>query len=138
TAEDAYLGNYVGALEALDAGITTLVDHCHILNTPEHADSAVRGLMDSGIRGIFCYGTFENIPAIAARVPDDPAWRRHTADRIRKEYFRSDDDLVRFGFAPFEAENMPFDELVDEIVFARSLGAATISIHIAMGAYDRG
>src|SRR5688572_21083178 len=29
-AEDAYLGNHVGALEALAAGITTIVDHCHI------------------------------------------------------------------------------------------------------------
>lgn len=138
TADDAYLGNYVGALEALDAGITTLVDHCHILNTPEHAIGAAQGLKDAGIRGIFCYGTFENIPGIAVKAPDDPAWRRHTATHIRNEYFRSDDDLVRFGFAPFEAENMPLDELVDEIAFARSLGAAAISMHIGMGAYDRG
>src|SRR6516225_7675869 len=38
TAEDAYLGNLVGALEALDAGVTTLVDHCHIINSPDHAE----------------------------------------------------------------------------------------------------
>ena len=58
--EDAYLGNYVGALEALHAGITTLVDHSHIMNSPEHADEAVRGLQESGIRGTFCYGLYPN------------------------------------------------------------------------------
>jgi 5-methylthioadenosine/S-adenosylhomocysteine deaminase len=38
--EDARLGNLVGALEALDAGVTTLVDHSHIMNSPVHADAA--------------------------------------------------------------------------------------------------
>ncbi|MES2171291.1 MAG: amidohydrolase family protein, partial [Actinomycetota bacterium] len=38
--EDTYAGNYLGALEALDSGITTLVDWSHNLATPEHADAA--------------------------------------------------------------------------------------------------
>jgi 5-methylthioadenosine/S-adenosylhomocysteine deaminase len=60
TAGDAFLGNYAGALEALHAGITTIVDHSHIMNSPEHADEAVRGLKEAGIRGIFCYGLYPN------------------------------------------------------------------------------
>ena len=60
TADDAYLGNHGGALEALDAGITTLVDHSHIINSPAHADEALRGLVDSGIRAVFCYGLYPN------------------------------------------------------------------------------
>src|SRR5277367_5459437 len=51
TADDVYWGNYVGALESLNAGITYLVDHSHINITPDHADAAVRGLRDAGIRG---------------------------------------------------------------------------------------
>ena len=46
--EDVYAGNYVGALEALDAGVTTLLDFSHCINTPDHADEAVRGLRDAG------------------------------------------------------------------------------------------
>ena len=42
--EDTYAGNYLGALEALDAGITTLVDWSHNLATPAHADAAVQAL----------------------------------------------------------------------------------------------
>jgi cytosine/adenosine deaminase-related metal-dependent hydrolase len=138
TADDAYLGNYVGALEAICAGVTTLIDHSHILNTPEHADSAARALQDSGIRAIFCYGTFENVPRVAMEVPTEPNWRYETAKRLRRGRLSSDSGLVRFGFAPFEGEAMPFETLVDEIKFARTLDAAAISIHVALGAYDRG
>lgn len=138
TAEDAYLGNHVGALEALAAGVTTLVDHCHILNTPEHVERAAQGILDAGIRGVFCYGTFENVPSIPIAVPADPHWRLEAARRLRETHFGSDAALVRFGFAPSEAEAMPFERLADEIRFARSLEAATISMHVAMGAYDRG
>ena len=42
-AEDVYAGNYVGALEALDAGVTTILDFSHCNNTPEHADAALAG-----------------------------------------------------------------------------------------------
>ena len=41
--EDTYIGNLLGTSEALDSGITTLLDWSHNLRTPEHADAAVRG-----------------------------------------------------------------------------------------------
>jgi cytosine/adenosine deaminase-related metal-dependent hydrolase len=138
TAEDAYLGNLVGALEALDAGVTTLVDHCHIVNTPEHADDAARGLQDAGIRAIFCYGTFVNPPRVPMAVPSDPGWRREAARTLRRGRLADDRGLVRFGFAPFEAEAMTPQDLAGEIRLARELGAAAISCHAALGPYDSG
>ena len=138
TAEDAYIGNLVGALEAIDAGVTTLVDHCHILNTPEHAEAAISGLQDSGIRSIFCYGTFGNVPRVPMKVPADPAWRYETARRIRRDRLSDDAALVRFGFAPAEAEAMSFADLATEIGIARELGAAAISCHAAIGHYAFG
>jgi len=39
--EDVYAANLAGALECLNAGITTLVDWSHINNTPEHPDAAI-------------------------------------------------------------------------------------------------
>lgn len=53
---DAYIGNLLGAVGALSCGITTMLDWCHIINSPAHADAAIKGLKDSGIRGIFAYG----------------------------------------------------------------------------------
>ncbi|GAB3894917.1 hypothetical protein GCM10027612_46920 [Microbispora bryophytorum subsp. camponoti] len=49
--QDVYAGTLLGALGALESGITTLVDWSHIQNTPEHSDAAVAALRDSGIRG---------------------------------------------------------------------------------------
>ncbi len=54
--EDTYAGNYLGALEALDSGITTLVDWSHNLATPAHADAAVKALKDTGMRAVFAHG----------------------------------------------------------------------------------
>ena len=61
--EDVYIGNYAGSLEALNAGITTLLDWSHISNTPEHSDEAVHGLQDAGIRGVYAHG-----------IPGDNSW----------------------------------------------------------------
>ena len=44
--QDTYIGNLLGALEALDSGITTLVDFSHNLFTPEHADAAIQALRE--------------------------------------------------------------------------------------------
>ena len=54
--DDVYAGNLWGSLECLNAGITTLVDWSHIMNTADHGDEALRGLQDSGIRSVFAFG----------------------------------------------------------------------------------
>src|SRR4051794_27734440 len=54
--EDVRIGNYAGALEALNGGVTTLLDWSHINNTPDHSDAAVQGLKDAGIRAIYAHG----------------------------------------------------------------------------------
>ena len=55
-AEDVYIANLMGALEALNAGITTLLDWSHVNNTPEHSDAAIRGLTEAGIRAVYAHG----------------------------------------------------------------------------------
>ncbi|KAH7378871.1 5-methylthioadenosine/S-adenosylhomocysteine deaminase [Cadophora sp. MPI-SDFR-AT-0126] len=145
TSHDAYLGNYCGALESIDNGITYLVDHSHIMNSPDHADAAVRGLQDSKIRAVFCYGLYANPFWEGSSVSNeqeikDPKWRWNDARRIRETYFKSNQptDLLRFGFAPAELERSTLDELIDEVKFGRSLGSAVITGHVAMGKYDGG
>lgn len=135
---DVYLGNLAGALEALDAGITTIIDHSHIMNSPEHADEAIRGLRDAGVRGIFCYGLFANPTQHPFHMDFDPGWRFDDARRIRCEKLPSDDGLLAMGLAPSEVEATPFDASCAEIRFGREIGARRISCHVAMGNYDRG
>lgn len=145
TAHDAYIGNYCGALESIDNGITYLVDHSHIMNSPEHADAAVKGLKDAEIRAVFCYALYGNPPWDGSyvnkeREDNTPDWRMQDARRVRQTYFQSNepDDLLRFGFALSEPDITPIDQLVHEIGHARSLGAAVITAHINLGKYDPG
>ena len=61
-AEDVYIANLMGALECLNGGITTLLDWSHVNNTPEHADAAIAGLAEAGIRAVYAHG-----PPVGAR-----------------------------------------------------------------------
>ena len=54
--EDVHIGDYAGALEALNGGVTTLLDWSHISNTPDHSDAAIQGLKDAGIRAVYAHG----------------------------------------------------------------------------------
>ena len=67
TPEDVYAGTLWGALQALDAGITTIADWAHNNQSPAHADADLRGLRDSGIRGYFLYGGPGRPPATPTR-----------------------------------------------------------------------
>src|ERR1700678_2896210 len=81
SADDVYAGTLWGALQALDAGITTIADWAHNLQSAAHADADLRGLRDSGMRGYFLSGG----PGPATSDPHPP----HPADarRVRDEYF---------------------------------------------------
>ena len=124
SAEDVYAGNYVGALEALDAGVTTILDFSHCNNTPEHADGALQGLSDAGIRAIFAYGYS---PAPSA----EPAFAEHgdrlaDARRIREQNLASDDGLVTMGVALTEVGLLPFEQTIAEARSATELAVPSV------------
>jgi 5-methylthioadenosine/S-adenosylhomocysteine deaminase len=126
TPEDVYAGTLWGALQALDAGITTIADWAHNNQSPAHADADLRGLRDSGIRGYFLYGG----PGPATRDPNPP----HPADarRMRDEYFSSGSyGRLRMGMALRGPAFTSAERNADDFAFARDLGLP-ISIHAGM------
>jgi cytosine/adenosine deaminase-related metal-dependent hydrolase len=130
-AEDVYASNLAGALECINAGITTLVDWSHINNTPDHPDAAIRGLQESGIRAQYAYGSantsladywFESKLAVP---PED-------VRRIRDTYFSSADGLLTMALAT-RGPGFCTEEVVRaEWGLARELGIP-ITVHVAMG-----
>ncbi|KAM5342232.1 hypothetical protein ACJ41O_015263 [Fusarium nematophilum] len=145
TPEDVYLSTYVGALSLLNNGITSVLDHCHILNSPDHSDAAVKALKDAGIRGTFCYGFYANPPpddngADSSKRPDFTHVERITdAARVRKKYFADNDpahQLLTFGIAPNEVEAQSIEDTTREIAEARELGARIVTMHVAHGPMD--
>lgn len=60
--QDIYAGNLLGAIEAIDAGVTTTVDWSHGLQTTDHADAAVDALEEIPGRSILAYGNIQAGP----------------------------------------------------------------------------
>jgi 5-methylthioadenosine/S-adenosylhomocysteine deaminase len=125
--EDIYAGNYVGALEALDAGVTTVLDFSHCNNSPVHADEAVRGLRDAGLRGTFAYG-FYPVPLAEPHFADHGA-RIADAQRVRSEHFSGSGGLLDMGVALTEIGLVPLAATRDEIETARELDVL-VTAHI--------
>ncbi len=126
TPEDIYAGTLWGALQALDAGITTIGDWAHNLRSPAHADANLRGLQESGIRGYFLYGG----PGPAS---DDPN-PQHPADarRMRDEQFSSGvNGRLRMGMALRGPCFTSAERNAQDFAFARELDLP-ISLHVGM------
>ena len=126
TADDIYAGTLWGALQALNAGITTVADWAHNLQSPEHADADLRGLQESGIRGYFLYGG----PGPATNDPNPP----HPADarRMRDEHFPTGNNgRLRMGMALRGPSFTSAERNAEDFAYARELGLP-ISIHVGM------
>ena len=141
SAGDAELGNYVGALDALNSGITTVVDHSHVIATPDHADALLTGLESSGIRAVFCYGLSDvaeaGVPIDASRAFSS-TWRHQDAERLRRQRLSSGGGRIRFAIAASEFLFAPLQYTAREVDLARNLNAHLFSIHVANGPFARG
>ena len=146
TPEDVYAGTLWGALQALDAGITTIADWAH--NNRDHhycrlgaqqpvpgvrgrGPARPAGLRDSGMRGYFLYGG----PGQATSDPNPP----HPADarRMRDEYFSSGSyGRLRMGMALRGPAFTSAERNTDDFAFARDL-RLPISVHAGMAAPAR-
>jgi 5-methylthioadenosine/S-adenosylhomocysteine deaminase len=127
--QDVHVANYAGSLEAINGGVTTLLDWSHISNTPEHSDAAIQGLHDAGIRAIYAHGvptgTGENWWGFSdLNHPDD-------IRRIRETSLTSDDALVTLALAARAPGNTNFEVAAHDWELARELGIR-ITVHVGM------
>jgi 5-methylthioadenosine/S-adenosylhomocysteine deaminase len=133
--DDVYAANLWGSLECLNAGITTLVDWSHIMNTAEHADAAVKGLRDAGLRAVFAFG-FPNTSIQAWWFGPDytGSVERINGDearRIRRDELSDDQGLITMALAT-RGTNFCKPEVVRyEWELAKELGI-NITVHVAM------
>jgi cytosine/adenosine deaminase-related metal-dependent hydrolase len=122
TPDDVYISNYIACLD--------LFNHAHI-------------------RGVFCYGFYDNppLPSPHASISTaDPNFtgtaKRDDARRTREQHFPGDNswdtNLLTFGLAPNEFEATPLPMLQSDIDFGRSLNSTIITGHVGMGHYDLG
>jgi 5-methylthioadenosine/S-adenosylhomocysteine deaminase len=131
TPADVYIGTLVGALTALDAGITTLRDESHVQNSWAHTTAAISALTAAGIRARFDYGW-----------PSGPAYARGSAlghpaemERVRAELLPDDNALVTMN-AHLRGPGMSSPDIfADDLSRARALGLRS-SIHAGSAPRD--
>jgi 5-methylthioadenosine/S-adenosylhomocysteine deaminase len=134
TPGDLYLGNRLGALDALDSGVTTVFDWSQAQDSPDHTDELVRGLRDAGIRATFGYGGgLEHYRECL--VPPFRSTTLSNADelkRLRKGEFSSDTGLLTLGLAARGPDLSTLDVVRNDWALARELGIR-INTHVGQG-----
>ena len=124
--EDAYMGNFISALGAIDAGVTTLLDWSHIQGSPDHTDAVIQALKDSGMRAVFAYG----FPWWGKWEERQPSWFMRAAT----QHFSTQDQLLTLALAAPGPEFTDFEVTRDHWKLAREAGAR-ITTHVGVGSY---
>ncbi|KAJ9604892.1 hypothetical protein H2200_010281 [Cladophialophora chaetospira] len=92
TSEDLYLGQLAGLYEALNAGVTSTVDHAHGHWRREDVDEEIKACVESGARVFYGY-TFHSTPK---GWPIEEQFE-HFKGKIQE--FRGNDGLVSLGIS---------------------------------------
>ncbi|CAM3847703.1 amidohydrolase family protein [Alkalicoccus chagannorensis] len=128
--EDDYIGNLLGALEAMESGVTTMLDWSMIISR-DHTEQMIKGLQDSGMRAVFAHGCpgdgdYWN----GESVVENEADVRATAEK----HFSSKDQLLTMGLAIRGPEFSSWETSEAEIRLARDLDAVC-SMHLGFGTW---
>jgi cytosine/adenosine deaminase-related metal-dependent hydrolase len=130
-AEDAYAATLAGSIEALDSGVTTLLDWNHVSgHTPDHADASVAALREAGLRAVFAWAPRfsawedDEFPSKKS-IPEAEAWR------LRKTYFSSDDQLVTLALGARGPRFCSPETVAEDWRIARDVGMR-ITFHVGI------
>ena len=140
--EDHYIAELVGGLQAIDSGVTSILDYAHGQDTEANAMAAARGLKDSGIAGWFAYQlgisyAFEPgdtvsgadaVQAMFAIRSSEQEW--NTAALLQKELFHDRSAPLQLALGPAMWAGNPIAEFADEWARARSTGVGLLVAHL--------
>jgi 5-methylthioadenosine/S-adenosylhomocysteine deaminase len=123
TPVDYYRAHRLFLTDALNAGITTVINYAHNTQSPAHVDEEVRAMMESGLRGRYAYSGPDPHPADKTVDFDD-------IRRIQRQWFGPQSGgRVDLGFglrAPFPVGSPPPPVYPQEFRFALDNGLPII------------
>jgi 5-methylthioadenosine/S-adenosylhomocysteine deaminase len=138
TPEDLYAATRAGALDALEHGITTVLDWCHVINSPEHGPAAVRALRELPIRAVFAYGASmdRKLDEYAGQTEHGDSWE--PARALRSGELSADSGRLRMALALQGPEFTTLEVSRADIEVGRQLGLPmTMHCGIPAGAPSR-
>jgi len=132
---DMYLGNLFSLYEQLAAGVTTVFDFCHSINSPEHADRAIDAHEDAGIRAVFAHGPPNG-------TGNREKWHDNS-DLTHPEYVRDlregrlsdDDSRVTLGMAVRGPDFSSQEVAEQDLALAQELDVP-VSMHAGVDMYE--
>ncbi|KAL9932129.1 hypothetical protein V8E36_008901 [Tilletia maclaganii] len=155
--DDAYVAQLCGALEAIESGVTTVMDHYHLANSPEHIQQGFQASQDSLVRTVFAMGTnaLAQFPlaekrqhgqlnvadAAAGGVKElafaDPSWQleafRSLAVSTSRALASPSIPTTTLGLALDRWKKMSTEQLLEFADIARSHQAGPLTLHVSNG-----
>lgn len=125
TPDDAYAGDLLGALGALESGITAVRDESHVQNSPAHTEAVLQALVDAGGRAVLAYGW----PAHAIRPEENERRRPLYISEVLIRGSTTGGGLVSFAMMGRGAEGYDGAAAAEDVRYARELGLRT-SFHV--------
>ncbi|KAH7176779.1 hypothetical protein EDB81DRAFT_940650 [Dactylonectria macrodidyma] len=122
TPEDIYYGQLAGIYESLNAGVTSILDHCHGTFSPEASAASLNASIDSGIRMWWCYGFIQYNDA---QIADFRTMRR--SEKL------AGSNLVKMGMAYDGWMSASSEEAQSVIQLARESEIAVLTTHTVAG-----
>jgi 5-methylthioadenosine/S-adenosylhomocysteine deaminase len=137
TAADTEVALRLGLAEALDAGITQILDWNHGISSPDHADAAVQAHRSCPARTILAYGQSAQVWNEMSERPDHKSYSLPSSDlvRLRKQYFEADDGLTMLAMAARGPEIGTREVVLAEWQQAHELDLP-ISVHVGNGTWS--
>jgi cytosine/adenosine deaminase-related metal-dependent hydrolase len=146
TPEDHYLAEYVGGLQAIESGVTSVLDNANGQHTVEHAVAAAQGLRDSGVGGWHTFQLGVNIDFKPGdTVPLDranfrymtPAEDRHwaAAEALQKQVFTDSSAPLQLSLGPSTVLTCPIERVKAEYARCRAMGVQLLAVHVMPPTY---
>ncbi|MBX3049120.1 MAG: amidohydrolase family protein [Anaerolineales bacterium] len=117
--EDVFASTLSSAAGAIDAGITTVLNHADVGGSKEHMAADLQALVDSGIRSVFAFNTK------SLKAGEQPS-----------DQLDSNQDLISFAVASADLDTASLDQIKSDWGMARQLGIR-ISAQVGMAAKDK-
>lgn len=141
TPADIHIATYMGALNQLNSGVTTLGDWCHNNPTPAHTDAGVRGLQEAGIRAVFFHGSPKPDPKPGQPHFSEIPHPRKEVERLLAGSLGDPDGRVTLGLAILGPHYSTLDVSLHDFALAKEFGLVA-SMHqgggqaVSPGAWD--
>jgi 5-methylthioadenosine/S-adenosylhomocysteine deaminase len=128
TPDDVYAFTRAGIAECLDNGITTVFDWCHVINSPAHAEAAVKAHRSGGMRAVFGYGG-SMLTKVQEMAGEGVASQWDHAAELARRGLDEDAGRLTLALALPGLDYASLEDTIRDVSTARELGLS-MSFHV--------